>query len=405
MKTVFLTFKTVFITVILLSFVGMTAAQTVTNAIVTNSPEEVWKIQLKFDKSVSPSKIKDINIFDPEKGEIVPIGKPNPTSFGNIYEVFTNAPLETTIAPQTEKPKLKSYILNIKVEDADGNVDWQSIKLELPKAAPVNDVVKTEAKDIDDADVYIDGEANGAFKRKIAFSTDIKLQKLKRRGDWKYTPYGFFKLNASTAPDADPDSMEFGFNFRYIFSSPFYWDNEAKIESERDFDNTNFIYSSRIIYTPSGKTLVKINQASGEAKPVQIFFRPFIGTELGKNLRSPLDAAEGGGIARLLVGADVRLNFPINKENGRDIDWRTSYTRRWLLTGELGFRADDAGNLQLNRFGKSSRDYLKSKANFGFNKFFGAFIEYDWGQVPPSYKLVDHRFRLGLFYKYKFGIK
>jgi hypothetical protein len=63
MKTVFLTFKTVFITVILLSFVGMTAAQTVTNAIVTNSPEEVWKIQLKFDKSVSPSKIKDINIF------------------------------------------------------------------------------------------------------------------------------------------------------------------------------------------------------------------------------------------------------------------------------------------------------------------------------------------------------
>ncbi|MDQ3749885.1 MAG: hypothetical protein M3367_12885 [Acidobacteriota bacterium] len=405
MNTIFLTLRTVFITGTLLSFLGTAAAQTVTIATATESSGEIWKIQLKFDKSVTPGQIKDINVFNPEKGTTVPIGKPGPTTFGDIYEVFINSPLETITSPQTKKPKLKSYILNIKVEDADGNVDWQNIKLELPKDAPVNTVIESKAEDIDDADVYIDGEANGAFKRKTAFSTNIKLQKLKRQGDWKYTPYGFFKLNASTAPDADPDSMEFGFNFRYIFSSPFYWDNEAKIESERDFDNTNFIYSSRIIYTPSGKTLVRLNQANGETKSVQIFFRPFIGTELGKNLRSPLDAAEGGGIARLLIGADVRLNFPINKENGRDIDWRTSYTRRWLLTDELGFEADDGGNLQLNRFGKSPRDYLKSKANFGFNKFFGAFIEYDWGQVPPSYKLVDHRFRLGLFYKYKFGIK
>lgn len=318
---------------------------------------------------------------------------------------LTNAPLETSLPPQASEPKLKSYILNIKIEDADGNADWQSIKLGMSNSSPKKTVEEIEAKDIDDADVYIDGEARGAFKKKTSFSTNIKLQKLKKRGDWKYTPYGFFKLNASTDVEADPDSMEFGYNFRYIFGSPYYWDNEVKIESERDFDNTNFIYSSRIIYTPSGKTLGVINQANEKTKNIKIFFRPYIGTELGKNLRSPLNAAEGDGIARLLVGADVRLNIPINKAAGRTIDWRTSYTRRWLLTDELGFEADDNGNLLLNRFGKSPRDYIKSKVSFGFNKFFGAFIEYDWGQVPPSYKLVDHRFRTGLFYKYKFGVK
>ena len=45
-----------------------------------------------------------------------------------------------------------------------------------------------------------------------------------------------------------------------------------------------------------------------------------------------------------------------------------------------------------------------TKVSYRVNKFFEVFTAYEWGEVPPSYKLVDHRFRLGFAYKYKFGL-
>jgi hypothetical protein len=403
MKLSFFTTKMILILGLLLWFTGLVDAQTLNRAIATNQSGNTWQIEFKFDANVDADKIK-INVFDPINEVTIPLGDIKPTTKKNIYNVFTTTvPLETTILPKTNKPALKPYLLNVQVKDADGNIDLQSIKIELRATSPLAEVGITEASDIDDADLYVDGVVQGAHKRKTNFSTNIKLQRTRKINNWKHTP--FFRLNASTDPDADPDSMEFGYKFRYMFTAPIDLDNEAKIESERDFDNTNLIFASRLIYMRAGDKIGEITQPNGKKSPVQIFFRPYIGVEVGKNLRSPLSAAEGDGIARVLAGAALRLNIPLDRENGRLIDWTNSFTRRWLLSSELGFEADEDGNLQLTRFGKSPRDYFKSNFSYSFNKSFGAFVEYDWGQVPPSYKLVDHRFRVGFFYKAKFGIK
>lgn len=394
--------------VILLTVVGA-AAQTVTSVFATKQADDRWRLQIVFNARVEQNKIKDVKLFDPDfapdlnnpqANALVPLGVLTRTVVPNVYEVLTTVGLKTTA-----ENKIKAYILNIKVEDADGNTDWQSIRVTEPASLPRSTVTISKASDIDEADVYVDGQIEGARKEKTSFSTNIKLQKTTKRGDWKYTPYGFFKLNASTKPDADPDSMEFGFNFRYMFEKPIDWDNEAKIESERDFGNTNLIYASRFIYMRAGDKIADITQPNGKKRPVQVFFRPYIGAELGKNLRSPLDAAEGDRIARILAGVNLRLNVPINREKGRDINWTNSYARRWLLSDELGFEADDNGNLQLTHFGKSPRDYFKSNVDYSFNKFFGFFVEHEWGQLPPSYKKVNHSFRVGFSYKFKFGIE
>lgn len=417
MKFNSLVLKTTLIAGFLLSIVGTLSAQTVVRVIASMQTENSWKLQIIFDKSVARDKIKDLKVYYPDfssdpnnsgKTPFISLGplSQSPVS-GNIYEVLTNEKLKTFI--KDNKEQLEPYILNVKVEDADGNTDWQNVRITLAAGTktPVNKVVIAKADDIDDADVYVDGQLNGAHKKKSSFSTNIKLQKIRKNGDWKYTPYGFFKLNASTDADADPDNMEFGFNFRYSFSeqTKIDWDNEAKIETERDFENTNFIFNSRLIWMRAGDKIGEVTQSNGKKRNVQIFFRPYMGAEVGKNLISPLAAAEGDGIARVLVGANLRLNYPINQEKGRDINWTNSFTRRWLLTSELGYETDDDDKLQLVRFGKSPRDYFKSNVNYSFNKLFGFFVEYEWGQIPPSYKLVDHRFRVGFTYKFKFDVK
>jgi hypothetical protein len=397
----------------LLLFAAALSAQTLKKAqVMRNAQGELRKIQFNFSARVD--NIVDANVFGLENGESLSLGAPkalNPPSviLNNIYETESDAPLETKTLPNG-KLALKDYIFAVKIVAANGKQVWQNIKIILPDpTTATQSIVEEKADAIEDSAFYIDGEMRGSFKKKTRFSTNIKLKRLTQKGRWIYTtsPLGFlpvplyFKLSANTDPTADPDSMEIGFNFARVVGTHFYWDNEVKLESQRDFKNTNFIFSSRGSYRPAGISVTKKN---GDATSI-LFFRPFIGTEVGKNLRSPLDAAEGDGIARVLAGADLRLNVPIDFENGKEINWTTSYVRRWLLTDELGFKPDAAGNLQLLRFGKSPRDYFKSKADFSFNKFVGAFVEYEWGQQPPSYKFLDHKFRLGLFYKFKFAVK
>jgi hypothetical protein len=264
--------------------------------------------------------------------------------------------------------------------------------------ATLHTLEDVKADSDEDADYYISGNITGAHKKKTAFTTEIKIQPYQRgyfQNKLIFTPV-YFKLNASTAADADPDNMEIGFKLRNVFNKKFagfsgaFLDNGVKIESERDFDNTNLIAETRLIFLPPA-----LNK-----RTFQIYLNPFIGAELGKNLRSPLNAAEGDSITRFLAGADLRVTF-FKGEDTPWANWTTSYTRRWLLSNELRFRTDSDNNLVLVESGKRPRDYFESKFSFKVGSFTDAFIAYDWGETPPSYKKLDHRFRLGFEFRKK----
>lgn len=406
MKIHSLIVRTAFIMAFLLTVSAESMAQAIghAEAVRPDSPNSRWTINVDFNP-VPTRRIKQFYLLTVDGSRVRQIDLVNPRWDQNriIYSGDAENPLEITVDSKTEKLKLsKPYEVRVTVENNEADKEDLYLRAEVIPNDPVMTLSKGEkakVKSADDADIYVSGELNGAHKQKTSFATQIKLQKYRYFNpsdrSWRHTP--FFKLNASTDADADPDSMEIGWDIQYLANFGAF-DHKIKLESERDFGNTNLLYDTRFTFLPVARPKGNTN--------FKVFPNPFIGGEFGKNLHSPLKAAEGDGIARLLAGVDLRFAFYLKKDSEEpEINWTTSYVRRWLLTDELSFKADDDGKLQLRQFGTNPRDYFSSKLSYKFTKFAEVFTEYEWGQVPPSYKLVDHRFRLGFAYKYKFGVK
>jgi hypothetical protein len=73
--------------------------------------------------------------------------------------------------------------------------------------------------------------------------------------------------------------------------------NTGKIEAPKNFNNVNAIWESRWLFPSS--------RLAGSGKKFRLFIDPFVGHELGKNLKSPLEEADGKGIARVYTGANL----------------------------------------------------------------------------------------------------
>ena len=137
-----------------------------------------------------------------------------------------------------------------------------------------------------------------------------------------------------------------------------------------------------------------------------MFIDPFAGTELGKNLKSPLAEAEKKGLVRLYAGANLTMNFHIsNFSLLKGVDFTSSYIRRWPLLRELSIKEEDSGGFSLLTFGKGPKDHSNSKLVFKVNDFFGPYVGYEWGRLPPNYELVDHKWTFGILFKSKIRVK
>ena len=264
------------------------------------------------------------------------------------------------------------------------------------KAEPYKPV---KSKSKSDSDFYFSGDLTKVSSEKTAFTTEIKIEPVFGPHKWRYSP--FFHLNASTDPEADPDSMDFGLKtLRTLLlkkrprpgePSSIRLSLGGKIESQKDFKNTN------LVFDPTGQ----LNLTPFRLGPKEfLVFRPFAGIEVGKNLKSPLATAQGAGIARVVGGVNAVMDIPFNT-GIQGITFSADWTRRWLLTRELAYKVNDDKTLSLLEFGKSPRDFVEGRFDFAVNDFLSPYIAYDWGQVPPSYKLQDHRLRVGLTYKFK----
>jgi hypothetical protein len=174
--------------------------------------------------------------------------------------------------------------------------------------------------------------------------------------------------------------------FRYMN-----WRNNPKIEATRNFNNANLVLDSRF-------SLLSKVWFSPHSR---FFFQPFMGVELGRNLRSPVPEAAQLFLSRPQFGTSANLIFPVEKPGLREISIESSYIRRWPLRKEVSFRTDAGGNLVPLPIGTSPRDYVIVRLNIGFLQGFGSTVGYEWGQQPPSYNLVDHKLSVGLTYKIK----
>jgi hypothetical protein len=302
------------------------------------------------------------------------------------------------------KPDTKELFTRLKVIDFRRCPPDPSARQTTGRSESNYKLSKVESGQREDADIYISGQLTGARKKQVQYTADIKIEpNLKGTTGLRVVKYGpSFELLASTVSDADPDSLKLGFYFSYFpwtknsrdnpQAVPIKWKNTFTLESDRDFRNTNYLWDTRFTFVKS---------RFGTSKRCSVgpcfYFRPFIGQELGVNIKSPVSEARRKPIYRPYFGATLSSVIPI-KRSIEEIIFDVSYIRRFPLTREVTFSEDDDGNLNAVRFGRSPKDLVKSNFQFIFNEFWGAKITYEYGSTPPLYKLVDHKFGVGLIF-------
>lgn len=277
-----------------------------------------------------------------------------------------------------------------------------------PSNAPKkNYFPKSAAKGREDSNVYLSGAIEGARKNKTQFSADIKI-------DQPFGGYGFFSeigpvfnLKASSADEADANSINFAVKLRHAFVISRKFDTQTRqfvekdkrlltgivldflpgFETERRVKNVNALLGTRLTFVP--RTL-------GGANP--IYLQPFIGYEIGTNLKSQVARAENRTISRGLVGGSLYIDFP---RQFKGLSFQTDYVRRFLINREIRFEVDKDKKLVPLNLGRGPRDYLKTGFTFNFSDFAGATLNYEYGSLPPNFQLVDSKFSFGLVYKFK----
>lgn len=248
-----------------------------------------------------------------------------------------------------------------------------------------------------DSDIYIAGQLEGAKGSSAVKTLDAKIQlpigiSLFRKNQ-DLIPFFDFKVSSNRKADADSLKMGAMIRSTYVTDKSWLrdvvWDTEGRLEGNKNFRNINGIWANSVHFLPPVI-------GSGKA---QLFVQPFVGLELGGNLRSPVKEAEHRGIARATAGASAYLNFFTGNGLVDAISLQTDYVRRWPLRGEISFTENDAKELIPLFIGRNPRDYVQSKVQFEISKYFAITIGHEYGALPPNFKLVDNKYSVGFVYK------
>jgi hypothetical protein len=289
----------------------------------------------------------------------------------------------------------------------------------IHKIDVTEEVIKAEPPDVprpawklnsskgrNDSDLYGSYQLTAARGQATTGSGDLKVAIPFFATFWhrtsRFSPLVDMKI--SSDEKADPDSMKFALEWflpLHVGENPdahFPYTavdliNSGKIEAPKNFNNINAVWESKWLFPSSH---------FGICKRVRCFLDPFVGHELGKNLRSPLKSAQGKGLFRLMVGADLTIQIPIKGPSAlKGFEFDSSFVRRWPIKRELLVDKDANGNLLGLFLSKGPKDYSDSKFAIKINDYFGPYIGYEWGRLPPNYELVDHKWTFGILFKSK----
>lgn len=410
--------------VITLAISCASVAQTPANiqirrATASQNEDKSWTIAVNFDSNMDGDNVKEIaaaetssnyKLININSGQTIPISRAQADHRSNVPTVYK---VLLTVEPEAPKrPSLNDqdlfhlYAFNLTFDNSPPLNPLQS-PLFVPKAERPPDEdpppgpkwrLKTST-DRDNSDLYGAYSLTKTRHKATTGTGDLKVAIPFSRNFWnrRHVFAPVVDIKASSDGEADADSLKFAFEWfvrvknwdtKFIFPT-IALKNSGKIEAPKNFDNINAVWEDRWIF-PS---------AFGD---FPLFINPFVGFELGKNLRSPVPEAKGKGIFRPLVGADLTLQIPIkNLQALKGFEFQTSYIRRWPIKREVSIDKDDDGKLIGITLNKGPKDYSDSKFIIKINDFFGPYIGYEWGRLPPNYELVDHKWTFGLLFKSK----
>lgn len=423
------------LTFLIFCFTSICLSQTISQA---KYSHEDGTVEIQFNPKVPKDQIQSITVFNTVTGK-TEVFKDNAIVQQGPIGLLTYAITPgTSVMPtdiKTRPNALKSIpiILAALIKKPDGEMIAVSARIS-EVGSDSRTIVNVEAEGRDDAVLYIEGGINAARKQKPEFTADIKYESLRQLGNLpaRWSPFLTFK--ASSIEEADPDELRFGVKFTNHFgfnpnsttsaseakkrtrsegrarnetgNHVFRWEGTAEIESDRAFRVTNFLTSQRLKYLLRSKMLREPpTPPNTEGTPRgRITLTPFIGTELGRNLKTPFEREERG-IARVLYGGTLVLKLfnGVKLVGIEQINWENSFIQRHPLLKEISYDKDDDGKLKLVELGRKPRGHFSSKLTLNINEFFGPTLSYEWGSLPPLYNKIDHQLKLGFTYAFKRG--
>ena len=344
------------------------------------------------------SSIKSVHIFDSKTGKSteIPLSRLVPGPFGGEI-------LSIVLNPGEAPAALSTYPANLTIViQPDPNEDKMTIRsLEIHEVGTraASGFKNTSADGRDDANVYISGQAIVEHGQGPQFALDIKLQREVAIENVPLRVAPFVEIKASN-DDGGTDKSNGGVRF-ISTANRLRYEGSAEIETDHKFRVANFITAHEVKYL-----FPTLRQPKKGTPKTVLFPRVFIGGEFGRNLKSPVPRDERG-IARLKAGATLTLKVfePIKDFSYlglglQDLVWENRFEQRWFLLKEQAYDSED-DVLVLRDFGRRPRGHFSSNLHFMFNDFFGPTVSYEWGELPPLYKKVDHRVTFGLTFALK----
>lgn len=347
-------------------------------------------------------------LYDEIAQTVLPIGPPK----YDLPDTYSK-PSSLMLSLETPIDRTHAYIVsvvNLQPVGCPVSKVPLTAKLDMTRQEPKSFSL-TPSQGRSDSDLYLSGLLQGAQGSKASYTADVKFQMpwvLRDASLGTGRPYQpeidfvpMFDFTGSTNAKADGNSVTVGTLFWLILPtdpvkhpalnaaiSSLISKPGFVLESDRRFEDLNTIFSFRnyFVLRSFGTRLQFVPLAS-------------IGLEAGNNIRAPQVNLYKRGIVRPDIGMHVYLNL-YSKNYSRVLAFLESdYVRRWPVEPEPIFTQDSAGNLRLASVGTSPRDYVTTKFEFDFNKYFGITLGHTYGELPPLYTKISNQYSLGLVLK------
>lgn len=253
----------------------------------------------------------------------------------------------------------------------------------------------------DKADVYLYGAWISGPDLAPTYNVDLSIGAPLKDFTWRGTafrPSLLATVKTAERRDFDPDSYSVVAKVGRIYPADlddagpyfdFQWD-VARVEFSRKDSFRNWVTAPTVV----------LSHALFVRKDANKFVRAAIDGEIlgsieaGNNLQAK-DLPDGyGGIFRVVPGVALYGSFP-GAFGLEEIRWTTTYRARILTTKEpfTDVRDDDQPFPSLAR---GTRHEWKDQLDVKLTPLLSLAITHEFGSVPPAFKILDHRFMLGV---------
>jgi hypothetical protein len=310
------------------------------------------------------------------------------------YELFGQVNLQVTFNTAVVNP---DYILV--VFHANGQVADKAQSFN--RKAPPSGATKPEGRD--DSSIYAFGGINAGVGAKPTFNIDSFID--------LYPTLSGFDFNASVKTDnrkkVDPDSFMIKLGYEWALgarghstsSGPHFGGVKFKfLPAGTEFDRAR----KNLNYAGSGLMFLGFH-AWNPGNTIVWNLTPRLGLEAGNNFRNSLNDNGLGGFVRALGGGTNIFIF--RKIPGFDrVSLTTDYEVRLPNQAELFSDSTIKVNGQdtpVYRYSRQARHHLTNDLSLMLNDYWGFSVKHEYGSLPPTFNLVNHKVSIGLTFKVK----